>query len=85
MRIASHTLTIATRNSPLIVARECYKPKSAISWLRKDIKYHALINDIDQKIRPDPAPHPDRYITFDKFVKQESHQKKEIKQSIYKR
>lgn len=79
------THTIATRKSPAMVANEWSEMKNGISWLREDIKYHALMKNIDQKIRPDPIPHPDKYVTLDKLEKQVALRKKKTKQHLYER
>src|SRR5690554_3948246 len=43
--------------------------------------YHALKNNIDQKIRPDPLPHPEKYVPFENFQKSilKSKKKKQVK------
>lgn len=61
---------IATRKKPEQLAKDWDKPKMASQWLKEDTKYHALVGNIDQRIRADPYPHPDKYITFEHFKKQ---------------
>lgn len=73
---------IATYKTEQEVAKEWGKVKRAEEWLKEDMKYHALKNNIDQKIRPDPLPHPEKYVPFENFQKSilKSKKKKQVKQ-----
>src|SRR5690606_33054674 len=55
------TYNIATRKKETQIVKDWDKPKVASQWLKEDAKYHALMNNIDQNIRTDPSPHPDKY------------------------
>lgn len=63
------TYNIATRKKETQIVKDWDKPKVASQWLKEDAKYHALMNNIDQNIRTDPSPHPDKYVTFESFKK----------------
>lgn len=69
-RYDTFTYNIATRKKAEQLAKDWDKPKVASQWLKEDVKYHALVSHIDQRIRADPYPHPDKYITFEHFKKQ---------------
>lgn len=75
--------TIATRKSPDQVCQSWDENKRGIEWLREDMKFHALMKNVDQRIRPDPVPHPDKYVSIEYF-RQQNEQSKSNKSNYIK-
>ncbi|MDI5790182.1 hypothetical protein PO124_22555 [Bacillus licheniformis] len=50
--------------------------QTALEWLKEDAKYHALMKNIDQEMRLDPTPHPDKYQKYHVFRRKEFQQLK---------
>lgn len=70
------TYNIATNKKGKKLLHDWGKSKTALEWLKEDAKYHALMKNIDQEMRLDPTPHPDKYQKYHVFRRKEFQQLK---------
>lgn len=63
----SFSYSIATTKSVKEIKQDWNDIKPAVYWLKQDQKFWALSKNIDQRIVPDPLPHPDNYVSLGKL------------------
>lgn len=58
---------IATNKTKEQIIHDWSGSKKVSEWLHEDIKYHILMKRFHSKIKPDPVPKMNKYLTFSKF------------------